>query len=383
MKVLHLISSGGFYGAERVVIELLPALAGLGCHVTLGVFRNERQPHMEVAERAREIGITVEEIPCRGRFDRRTVGHIRRLACDRQADVIHSHGYKPNLYAWMAFPKGGPKLITTCHGSGPVARLDNEKNRVLRLYHQLDRYLLRRYHTVAAVSEKERETLLRAGVPAHKTVIVNNGIRCESFSGVAPAIERRGAHFLVGAVGRLIPLKNPQGFLAAARETVRRFSDAHFVFVGDGPERASLEALRTAWGLESNVRFLGFRDDIPSVYASLDLFVLPSIDEGMPMSVLESMAAGTPVIATRVGAVGKVVRDGETGLLIEPGDQQALNQAIVRLLEDRSLARRLGEAGRIWVNQHFSSAAMARQYIELYESATGGAQPALRAAHAR
>jgi glycosyltransferase involved in cell wall biosynthesis len=358
MRVLQMISSGGFYGAERMVIQLSAALQEMDCRTMLAVFRNESREHLEVAERALEAGLHVEEIPCRGRFDRRTVARIRELAREFGADVVHCHGYKPNFYAWVALHNAGPKLMSTCH-------LYTDETLPLRFYGWLDRRILRRYDAVSAVSEAERNRVLRSGVRAEKVKVINNGIDCAAFTGARPSILYPGA-LLVGTVGRLTAQKNPVGILAAAREAVRAGINAHFVYVGDGPDRQKLESLRNEWGMEGRVDFLGFRPDMPNIYASLDLFVLPSMDEGLPMALLECMAAGTPVIATRVGAVEKVVRDGETGLLVNPGDQTALNSAVLRLLEDRNLAQSLGAKGQRRVREHFSSEAMARNYLEIY-----------------
>jgi glycosyltransferase involved in cell wall biosynthesis len=361
MNILQMISSAGFYGAERMVIQLCLALEKQGCHTRLAVFRNEPRPNLEILANAREAGLTTVELPCAGRFDRSTIRQIQALARDFHADIVHSHGYKPNLYAWMALGTSGPRLVSTCHGyiDGTVA---------LYMYGILDRRLLRRYYAISAVSERDLSRLLGSGVPASKIRVINNGIDCRTFAGAPPSIDRRGASFLIGSVGRMTPEKNPTGFLAAARHAVRSFPDAQFLFIGDGRERTRLELLAREWGLEQNVQFLGFRQDMPNVYASLDLLVLPSLDEGLPMAILECMAAGTPVIATRVGAVEKLVRNEETGLLLAPGDQEALNQAVVRLLSDRDLARRLGKAGQDLVNREFSSDAMARNYLDLYRS---------------
>jgi glycosyltransferase involved in cell wall biosynthesis len=357
-----MISSAGFYGAERMVIQLSSALERAGCQTAIGVFHNQGHPDSKLAEHAGAAGLRAESIPCRGRIDRQAIAGIRALAESFGADIVHSHGYKSNIYSCLAMGTRGPRLVSTCHSH-------NDETLSLRLYGLLDYFLLRRrYHAVAAVSETVEKRLLDSGIAASKLRVIDNGIDCDSFAGAKSSIERQGASFLVGLVGRLVALKNPEGFLAAAREIVRTIPGAHFIYIGEGPERARLEGLCREWGLEKNVRFLGFRADIANVYASLDLFVLPSFTEAMPMSILECMAAGTPVLATRVGAVDRLVQDGETGLLIQPNDQGALNHAIVRLLQDRELAQRLSRNAQRWVNAHFSSDAMARNYLDLYRN---------------
>ncbi|MEP7367448.1 MAG: glycosyltransferase family 4 protein [Acidobacteriota bacterium] len=362
MNVIQMISSGGFYGAERMMVHLSATLAEMGCRVLVAVFCNELNPHLEVAKEARRLGLEVEEIQCRGRMDRTAIRQIAAMASSFGACLVHSHGYKPNMYARLALGLNGPKLVSTCHGF-------TDETRRIRLNSWLDCRLLRAYHAISAVSDGVRDRLVESGIPASQIRVINNGISFGTFAHAAPSLERRQGQLLVGFVGRLIPLKNPLGFLAAARYAAAVVPHARFLYIGDGPDRAQIEQLSREWDIEDRVSFLGFRADMPSVYASLDLLVLPSFTEGLPMSILECMAAGRPVIATRVGAVDKLVQDGVTGVLLDPNDQPALDKAVVRLLQDRPLAEKLAAAGQQLVREQFSTEAMTRQYLDLYRYA--------------
>jgi glycosyltransferase involved in cell wall biosynthesis len=142
---------------------------------------------------------------------------------------------------------------------------------------------------------------------------------------------------------------------------------AIFVLAGDGPERPALEAQARSLGIEGRVRFLGHRTDIPQLLAVSDLFVLPSLYEGLPLSVLEAMAAGKPVIATQIGGTSEVVTDGETGLLVKPRDSNALAAAIQRLLTDQDLANRLARSALDRVRHEFSSDVMVRRVSRIYQ----------------
>jgi glycosyltransferase involved in cell wall biosynthesis len=157
--------------------------------------------------------------------------------------------------------------------------------------------------------------------------------------------------------------------LKAAQYVLAVRPDTTFVFVGGGPSRKEWEALAARLGIAGNVVFTGPRGDIPGVYASLDLLVLPSLDEALPMCLLEGMAAGTPVIATRVGAVPDLVIPNVTGTLLEPGQADGLAGAILELLRDPVQARRLGENGRAHVMRNYSVEATAKNYLDVYESA--------------
>jgi glycosyltransferase involved in cell wall biosynthesis len=135
------------------------------------------------------------------------------------------------------------------------------------------------------------------------------------------------------------------------------------------------------FGLQSNVILAGQHSDMPGIYAAMDVFVLPSLNEGLPMTILEAMAASKPVIATRVGAIPSVIRDGETGLLVDPGDTYGLRSAVARLLSAPDLCRRIGAAGHAWVSKHYTSEAMALKYRQMYDEVLG--TPAIAAVGTR
>jgi glycosyltransferase involved in cell wall biosynthesis len=150
-------------------------------------------------------------------------------------------------------------------------------------------------------------------------------------------------------------------------EAAAQVPEAQFVLAGDGPLRASLEAQARSLGVEDRVKFLGYRSDIADLLADCDVFVLPSLYEGLPLSILEAMSAGKPVIATHIGGTDEAVIAGETGLLVPPADSAALAAAIRSLLTDRPLAQRLATAGRARVAQEFSAAKMVQQVIAVYD----------------
>lgn len=377
MTVLQLISSQGYYGAESMLVELAGALSRLGCEAIVGVFRDRRFPHTEVGEEARRRGLSVEIVGCDGRWDLGAVRRLRRLLTERRVDVIHAHGYKANLYALAAAWPNRTALLATCH---------NWPNRLLtmRAYAMLDRLVLRGFDRVATASPIVAGILSRWGVDVTP---LSNGVDIERFRGATPTLGRelaRGGRRLVGFVGRLVPRKGGALLLSAAEKVLAACPDTTFVVVGEGPSRDEWEALATRLGIARNVVFTGAREDMPGVYASLDILVLPSFEECMPMCLLEGMAAGAPVVATRVGAVPELIIPGWTGLLVEPGDVHALSGAILRLLCDPDQARRVGENGQAHVAQHFSAEGTARSYVALYEQALakrGGRKQRLSAQH--
>lgn len=363
LTIFSLISSEGFYGAENMLVALTQGLSRLGCHCIVGVFSDSRAPHTEVGEQARRRGLTVETVRCSGRLDWNAVRQIRELLVKHNVDILNPHGYKADLYGYAAAWPSGAALVATSH-NWPSKLLK------MRAYAALDRLVLRTFDKVIVVSDVVADLLRRWGVAPDKVSMIFNGVDIEYFRRASPALRIEivpEGHSLVGFVGRLVPDKGGALLLRAAQRVVALHPKTKFVFVGEGPSRKEWEVLATRLGITKNVFFAGVRDDMPRVYASLDMVVLPSLIESMPMCLLEAMAASRPVIATRVGAVPKLINHEQTGLLLEPGDVGGLAGAILLLLRDTELARRLAENGRAHVARHYSAEAMAKNYMGQYQ----------------
>lgn len=363
MKVLQLISSEGFYGAENVVAALTRDLEQRGHSVHIGVFENAHVAPNQVATEFESRGLQVVRIPCRRRFDPAAVRSIRETIRVHDIDLVHSHGYKSDIYAYLANRRTGTPLLATSH-------LWTRQTAAVRFYEFLDARVLRSFHGVVAVSDRIASELCRAGVPHSKIKIIDNGIDLAPFDSAAPRLAselNKGSRLLIGTVGRLVAQKGMTFFLSAAQQLLKEFPGLLFAIVGDGPDRARLEQMTQDLGIDKKVRFTGARNDMPSVYASLDVFALASIGEGLPMALLEAMASGTPVVATEVGAVPKVVLPGKSGMLVRPGDAGELAQAIACLVRDPGLRERLAQNARQQVREQFSSQVMTQNYCRLYD----------------
>jgi len=223
-----------------------------------------------------------------------------------------------------------------------------------------------RYIAVSeAVADEMRHVF---GLPSENLAVIPNAIPIEDFAAAAdPALHRELAggttHPVVLSVARLNPQKGECYLLEAAAQV----PEAMFVLVGDGPQRSALESQASALGLTERVRFLGRRSDIPALLAACDLFVLPSLYEGLPLSILEAMAARRPVVATDIAGTREAVVDGVTGLLVPPRDPGALAQALRRLLGDPSLGAALTAAAYDRMQVEFSAATMVKRVIRVYE----------------
>jgi glycosyltransferase involved in cell wall biosynthesis len=365
VKVLQLISSGGYYGAENMLLNLCASQEQSGCENSLLIFYNVHVPNVEFYERARRRGLSVRMVHCNGRADWRAVGQIEEYVQEDGIDLVHTHGYKADLYGYLAAWRCNKPVVATCHNwiGGTAA---------LGIYNHLDRMALKKFDALAAVSDAVAQRLLAFGVPAGKIKTIANGIDVKAFERAEPRplLTVEGST-VVGVVARLDMQKGFEYLLQAARELCKTFRGLKIVIAGEGSDRNAIEEMIRQYGLQSSVVLAGQQSDMPGVYAAIDVFVLPSLNEGLPMTVLEAMAASKPVIATRVGAIPNVIKDGENGLLVAPKDSEGLRNAIASLLSDPERRRRLGDQAHAWVSRNYTSEAMALRYREMYEEVLG------------
>jgi glycosyltransferase involved in cell wall biosynthesis len=354
------------YGAEAVILALCREFQLLDNTVEIAAFEHAHRPNDQLKEAAIQRGVRLHSIPCRGQLDRGTLRQLRNLLKSGAYDIIHSHGYKTDFYLYFAGTGLRSALVATCH-----TWYDNDLFEYF--YGMIDRLVLRRYDQVVSVSEDVTRRLKCAGVHPNRITNIENGIDVSRFQNNEPRLrEELGIAFdtlMVGTVGRLSPEKGIEHLLRAAGRVVAEFPCAHFAIVGDGPERQRLEDLSKDLNLTKFVTFTGRRSDIPEVFASLDILVQPSLNEGLPITLLEALASCCAVLATRVGAVPAVLEDGVDGLLVDPGEPDQLACALLRLLREPSERLRMGTAGGNKVKQNFSSSRMANDYVSVYERA--------------
>ena len=365
LRVMQLISSSGYYGAENMLLNLCASQEKSGCRNSLVLFYNVHVPNVEFYERARRRGVSVRMIHCLGRVDWRAVRQIREYVHEDGVNVLHTHGYKADIYGFLAARKENKPVVATCHNwVGGTKALD--------IYNQLDRWMLKKFNAIGAVSPTVKQQLINSGISESRIKVIDNGIDVEAFARPEPVTESRtvGGR-VIGVVARLDLQKGFEYLLIAVRDLCRSYQRITVVISGEGPDRRAIEQMIEQYGLQHNVVLAGQQSDMPAVYADMDIFVLPSLNEGLPMTVLEAMAAGKPIVATRVGAVPNVISDGETGLLVKPKDAIGLRHAIARLLSDPDLCRSMGARAQEWVGRQYTSDAMALQYRSMYEEVLG------------
>jgi glycosyltransferase involved in cell wall biosynthesis len=225
-----------------------------------------------------------------------------------------------------------------------------------------------------AVSNDLKQHLVAEGFPSHRVGVIYNGIN----PGVTPNAEARAQArrrlsltddaFVVGTAGRLDPVKDIPTLLEGFAAIRARHHTAHLVVVGGGSERLNLERRAATLGLTGAVRFTGHRDDVRELLPALDVFVNSSITEGLSVTILEAMAAAVPVVATRVGGTPEIVRDGDTGMLVEPRQPVAIARAIAHLAERPVSSVTMGAAARARVERYYDLNRMVDQYVEIYHS---------------
>jgi glycosyltransferase involved in cell wall biosynthesis len=302
-----------------------------------------------------------------------TLIKLYRLMRREKPHIVHTHTATAGLLGRLAAKLAGvPVVLHTFHGHVLRGYFGPLRSKTLVW---MERFLARLSDRIVTVSEGQRRELAEYGVaPLEKITVVPLGfelealLACESHRGqlrreLGLAYESK----LVGIVARLVPIKNHRLFFQAAQVVAEAVPQVRFLVVGDGEQREELEAYAGEMGLEGRILFTGWRRDLSRLYADLDVVALTSINEGTPVSLIEAMAAGVPVVATAVGGVPDVVADGETGYLVEDGDVNGLAEAIIELLRSPEKAREMGMAGRKAVYPKFTSQTLIANVEGLYD----------------
>lgn len=294
------------------------------------------------------------------------ISELGRLVDRLQPDIVHTHSSKAGVVGRLAAASRSVRTVHNVHGWSFRATA----NPVLRWAAiELERRLAERTDVMLNVAEADRLLGEGLGIRARvSTEVVRGGIDLERFrpSG-RPRREFDDEQPVVGTVGRLSPQKDPITALRAMRLVVDRHPNARFRWIGDGPMRSEIEEAVRALGLGGKVELAGARSDIPSELATLDVFVLSSRFEGLPRSLMEASAAGVPIVATRVDGVEEIVRDRVTGLVVDPGDPEALAAAISETIAERGVAEQRARAA-LDAASAYSTAVMCARTADVYRS---------------
>lgn len=359
-KILFFIWALEVGGAERFLVKLVPRIprdrfeVGVICLTRKGVWAGELE----------ERGIPVRSLDKRVGLDLGILFRLVALLRRERPELVNTHLWTADVWARLAAILAGvPRIVVT------EQNVDVWK----RWYHRwIDRLLFLGTDRVVCVSEQVKTFYRRLGVPESKLRVIPNAIDLAPFDTPRPP-PQDAAPFVFTCAARLHPQK-AHGVLLDAVGLLVGGGERNFkvLLAGEGPLGPDLQArVRTA-GLEPWVEFLGVRQDVPGLFRESDAFVLPSLYEGLPLAVLEAMAARLPVVATRVGGIPDLIQDGTHGLLVPPGDACALADAMGRLLRDRAAARAMGGAGRARVAREYDIDAVAARTAALFEECLEG-----------
>jgi len=369
-KILHFIDSEGVYGAERVILNLSQKMREQPEFIpVIGCIVSNIHATNPLYDAALAAGIEAHKIVIANSKLLRDIPRAAEQLTSLGISLIHSHGYKPSVFGFFIARRAGIPIISTCHlwfnpKQGPLK---------MRVMIWMEKKLYRYFPKIIAVSDPIKDILAQAGLPPQKLDLVRNGVdivdaqlNAEQKARLRAQLGLAADDLVILNSGRLARQKAQWILVQAASILQQQGRKIQVLIVGEGALRAELEAQIAQENLSTCVKLLGFRSDINQLLAISDIFALPSLDEGMPMSLLEAAAATKPIVATAVGDIAKLVRQGESGIIIPTENPQALAEAIATLQDDPAFAQRLAESANRQMRAEYSSDAMCTRYQTIY-----------------
>ena len=358
MKIVQLDSQRSWRGGEQQVLYLSQALQARGYDNVIVC-----QPQSALSQRATEAGLPTWNLPMRHEVDLTAVWRLGRYLRRRQIDILHMHAPHAHTIGLLArrLAPSVRLVVSRRVDFDPIRHWGSRWK-----YHAAGVYYL-------TVSDAIRQVLLTSGIPAKQVQTIHSGIDVRRDETVpdAAALFAEGTR-VIGTVGHLAGHKGHAYLLEAMRHLLHDEPRVGVAIIGTGDLQPALEAQAAALGINERVRFPGFRLDVLALMRQFEIFVMPSSLEGLGTSVLDAMALGKPVVATRAGGIPEAVHDGVTGLLVPPRDPLALARAIRDLLRHPEQAKQFGEAGRARVARYFTATRMADRTLRVYQQLVDG-----------
>jgi L-malate glycosyltransferase len=366
INILHILQNSNIGGVQRQLLSLLKAYD-----------RDLMNPMVCCFKAKGEIGVQMEKSGFEvvdfhvERHYRFSPGIIRRLYAvmkERDIHVVRAHKYSASLYGRIAAKLAGvPVVITSVHGN---YRKD------LRFERKIANKMLSRVtDRIVAMSESIRADIIKYdNIDPEKVLVIKNGVDTVLFSplanagGIREKLALKDNETVIGFVGRLVPAKGLSYLISAFENVKMELGHVKLLIVGSGHLMEPLKVMVRDKGLSNDIIFLGERTDIPQLLGVMDLFVMPSIAEGLPNALLEAMAAARPVLVTCAGGMGEIIEDGVNGLVVPVGDMASLSGGLRKLVKDSSFAQALGAAARQCIENKYSIRATARAWEDLYIS---------------
>ncbi|QDX92951.1 glycosyltransferase [Brevibacillus laterosporus] len=371
LRVLHVIGGGEFGGAEQHILNLLTSFSEKQVDAAVVCFYDAL-----FARKLREAGIKVTTLHTYGRFDFRILQGLKQEIIAMNPDIVHTHGVKANFMGRLATRAMDCATFTTVHSNLKYDYVSPLASFVATLMEKQTRRWTDHFITV---SQALQTVLIEDGIPKEKTSVIFNGMDVTPFRSEHKAKVRAMLReewqlpqdaFVFGNVGRIVQIKGLPYLLQAFAQVLantQNHTNLYLAIIGDGVERPALEDQVRQLGIAEQVRFVGFRTDVPRCLQALDMYVHAALYEGLGYTIVEGMAASLPVIATDVGGVSEFVISEETGLLVPAAAADQLAEAMIRLWQDKSLQRRLVDTATEMIDREFTIGQMAEQTIDLYQ----------------
>ncbi len=360
MKVLQLTTDMNIGGITSYIFELSKALKGKGVDTVVASAGGDIEASLI------EAGIPHEKLDIKTKFEFSpkvflAAFAIKRIVQKEGVDIIHAHTRVSQVAGIIASRMTGVPMVTTCHGYFKKrlrAVIDTWGDKVIAIS--------------AAVYEHLKKDL---GVKDERIELVYSGVDIDKFSkefsesDIAKTKKYLGltGKIVVGTIGRLSPVKGQKFFIKAMVEVLKRSPNAAGLVVGNGPEGPSIKSLAMALGIDDRISFLDSVSDTREVLSAIDIFVFPSVKEGLGIALLEALAAARPCIASRIGGIEDIIKDRENGILVDVGDSDAITAAALELLSDENLRLNLGQSGRRLVQSRFTLDRMADDMVRVYK----------------
>lgn len=376
IPVMHLSASIQMGGAERAILQLANSLKDSAFNPIVTSFVQDWKPHNAFIEALKAQDTNIRTITMSKKYPTPWWNPIRNfldlchLIKAEKIQILHTHGYRANIIGLLVSALLRVPIVTTVHGW-------TIHTNSVKLYEYLDRFFLRFFDKIIVVSDSIKNTLLNSRISAHKIEKIYNTVDCEMVKNNASLNEiRKRFHLsqsdkLVGAIGRLSKEKGIDYLLSAGIEIIAKYPDVKILIIGDGPERQNLETLAKQLRISKNVIFCGFQENVTEFYHLIDIVVLPSITEGLPMVLLEALTYSKPIVATRVGGIPEVITNGKTGILVEPQNPSRLAEGIIRILKNPEEANRMASEGRKLVEECFNSNDWNKKVEKIYQEILG------------
>lgn len=371
INVMHITNNIGYASSvERLILTLTEKIDKPRFSISIVSLTEPERVSKIFLDSARNLGAPTNLIPWkRSKPFAASILKLTKLIKKYEIDIVHTHEVRTNLVGLIAARLTGVKVVASIHGW-----VMNTVPFLWKLYQHFDRRVIRRCDHIIVGSNFLRDEIIKMGLSSQKVTTIHNAIDTANLDLSASSLNFRKKYnlnstdTLIGTVGRISKEKGHKYLLEAAKIVIQEHPDVKFLIVGEGKIRAELEIYAKSLGIFDNVIFTGYYKNLSEVLAVIDLFVIPSLTESLPLAVLEAMAAGKPVISTNVGGIPEIIIHGETGLLVRPQNGMELANSIITMLNNNDLLFKMAKKGKQLVNTEFSIHNFIEQTESLYSN---------------